>query len=446
MMRARICLLVPVVVLVVFTFVVADAQAGFGVLPGSFVTSAVNRDGSVDTQAGSHPYAYTVSFTLNNVGGIPEGELRGVEVDLPQGLVGDPGAVPRCPRQGFDAGEEPLCPGDTQIGVLNAVVVGAPPVHLPLFDLVPPPGVVASFGTSAASINVLQNATARTGAGYGVAVSENNIPSSGPVVSVSETIWGVPSDAGHDPERQCASGGETTLGCSSEILPRPFLTLPTSCTGPLVTTLKAESRTGEEVEAQTVSRDGDGNPVGLSGCEKLHFGAELDVEPETADAESPSGLNVALKIPQPESPEGLAEANLKEAVVRLPAGMTVSPSAANGLGACPLDGPEGIDLQSEEPAKCPASSKLGTVEILTPLLEQPLRGSVFVAQQGNLAGNGSNPFGSLLAIYIVAEGQGVTVKLPGEIELEPVTGQADGALRRCQGPDHRRRIPTTTAV
>ena len=190
--------------------------------------------------------------------------------------------------------------------------------------------------------------------------------------------------------------------------------------------------------------------MGLFGCERLSFEPTITVQPETSGGtETPSGLNVDLTIPQPESPEGLNEADLKEAVVQLPSGMTVSPSAANGLSACPLlRGTEeakearernreetGINLETGQPADCPDSSKLGTVEIETPVLEHAVKGSVFVAQQGNLAGNGTNPFGSLLALYVVAEGEGVVVKLPGEITVggngqlttrfgkDPVTGE-----------------------
>jgi hypothetical protein len=55
----------------------------------------------------------------------------------------------------------------------------------------------------------------------------------------------------------------------------------------------------------------------------------------------------------------------------------------------------------------------------TPLLAEPLSGSVYVAQQGN------NPFGSLLALYLVVEGKesGVVIKVPGQIVLDPSTGQ-----------------------
>ncbi|HYM45297.1 MAG TPA: hypothetical protein VES65_03955, partial [Solirubrobacteraceae bacterium] len=414
-------------VLVVFVSVVSSARASFGIAPGSFSTSALNRDGSVDTQAGSHPYSYTVSFRFNqDAKGEPEGEVRDVVLDLPRGLVGDPLAVPRCPHQDFE-GQQALCPGDTQVGVLDAQLKGLGRAHAPVFNLVPPPGVPARLGFSATSLNALLDASVRTGAGYGIAVSANNIPTHG-IVSITSTIWGVPPDKGHDPERQCVNNGAVVEGCSSEAPPRPFLTLPTSCTGPLSAALSADSiqEPGSFVPnpAETAfSLDAGKNPVGLSGCEKLSFGASLDATPDTTSAEAPAGLNVDLQIPQPESPEGLAEANLKEALVKLPIGMTVSPSAANGLGACPLDGPEGVGLGSSQPARCPNSSKVGTVEVQTPLLEHPLKGSVFLAQQGDLEGNGSNPFKSLLAMYVVIEGEGVAVKLPGLIELDETTGQ-----------------------
>jgi len=57
------------------------------------------------------------------------------------------------------------------------------------------------------------------------------------------------------------------------------------------------------------------------------------------------------------------------------------------------------------------------VRIETPLLHEDLTGSVYLAQQGQ------NPFGSLLAMYMVAEGSGVVIKQAGEISSDPATGQ-----------------------
>jgi hypothetical protein len=445
MMRVRGCVFAAVV-LVVFGIVVPGALADFGVVPGSLETVALERDGTVDTRAGSHPYTYTVSFRFKSNGAGVEGSVRDIEADLPLGLVGNPRAIPRCSREDFDKGFETFCSGNTQVGVIEAEVNGLP-IKAPIFNLVPPPGVPARFGVQAIGLAAIEDASVRTGSGYGVAVDAHNIPT--PKIGVvSETIWGVPYDKGHDPDRRCIGPkGEELNGCSlsSEVIPRPFLTLPSSCTGPLSTILKVDSTQtpglfpANALLEEGLSRDNGGNPIGLFGCEGLSFEPTITVQPQTSggtlSTETPAGLNVELKIPQPESPGGLNEANLKEAVVRLPPGMTVSPSAANGLSACPLEGPEGINLGSSEPAKCPDSSKVGSVEIETPLLEHTVKGSVFVAQQGNLPGNGANPFGSLLALYIVAEGEGAIVKLPGEIAVgengqltarfgkDPITGE-----------------------
>ena len=403
-----------------------DARASFGVKPGSFTTTATESDGAIDLRAGSHPYEYIVSFGLNvNAEQEPEGVMRDALADLPPGLIGNPLAVPRCPRQDF-AGREAFCPGNTQVGVAEATLENGLEAKAPIFDLVPPPGVPAQLGFAANGLNGILDASVRTGAGYGVRVGDYNVPIY--VSFVKVRIWGVPPEASHDRERQCVKEKEgvkeTTPTCSSDIAPEPFLTLPTSCGGgPLVTTLEVDSieEPGIFRTASAESLDANSNPAGLRGCEALTFAPALTLQPEAAGSEEPSGPNVVLKVPQPESPEGLAEADLKEAQVVLHEGVTVSPSAANGLTAC---APDQIDLSSAEPAACPESSKVGTVSVRTPLLEEELEGSVYVAQQGNEGGRyGSNPFGSLLAIYVVVEGDGVVAKIPGEIELEEGTGR-----------------------
>jgi hypothetical protein len=62
--------------------------------------------------------------------------------------------------------------------------------------------------------------------------------------------------------------------------------------------------------------------------------------------------------------------------------------------------------------------------VQSPALAHPLHGSVFLAQQGNAgASQGSNPFDSLMAVYVVAEGDGVIVKQAGRVNANPITGQ-----------------------
>ena len=104
----------------------------------------------------------------------------------------------------------------------------------------------------------------------------------------------------------------------------------------------------------------------------------------------------------------------------LPRGVSVSPSAADGLAGC---SEAQISLSDGSEPACPAASKIGSVEVDTPLLPDPLKGGVYIAQQGNLPGNGSNPFSSLLAIYVTAEADGALIKLAGQVVADPVTGQ-----------------------
>jgi hypothetical protein len=122
---------------------------------------------------------------------------------------------------------------------------------------------------------------------------------------------------------------------------------------------------------------------------------------------------------------GIASAHLKDTVVTLPPGLAVNPSAGDGRAGCPLVGPQGINLPGSgepaqsEPAKCPDNSKVGTVEVHSPLVDHPIHGTVYLAKQGE------NPFGSLIALYVAVNDPqtGVVVKLAGKVEPDPTTGQ-----------------------
>ena len=178
-----------------------SALAAFGVLPNSMETVAMEKDGTIDTRAGSHPYDYTVSFKFKTDAEGVEGSVRDLEADLPLGLIGNPLAIPRCSRKDFDKGYETFCPGNTQVGFLEAEVKGLP-IKAPIFNLVPPPGVPARLGVQVIGLSAIEDAAVRTGSGYGVSVAAHNIPTP-EIGSASETIWGVPYDKGHDPQRRC---------------------------------------------------------------------------------------------------------------------------------------------------------------------------------------------------------------------------------------------------
>lgn len=400
-----------------------SAQASFGL--NSFSISALDRDGSIDLRAGSHPYEYIARFSLNQDGsGQPEGRLRDVIVDLPPGLIGNPRAIPSCTGADFE-GAFPACPVNTQIGVVNVKLTGLPPAAEAVYNLTPPSGVPASIGFSLISLNSFQEASIRTGGDYGVTLSDITVPSDKEIQSINLNVWGVPADGGHDPERgrPCLAPREP-CPVASELFPKPFLTLPTSCAGPLKTTIHVDSVEEPSVfQTKTFeSLDDAGNPAGLTGCERPPFDPTITTLPETSAADSPTGLHVNLHLPQTEDASGIATAHLKDTVLSLPKAMVVNPSSGAGLVAC---SEVQVDLSGPGPANCPESSKVGAVSIETPLLDHPVPGAVYLAKQGE------NPFGSLLALYIAVDDptSGVVVKLAGKVEPDPVSGQLKATFR-----------------
>lgn len=395
----------------------AGARADFGIIPGSTTMTAQNRDGTLDAQAGAHPYAFAVHFALKTSGEHTEGgEMRDIVIDLPPGLIGNPRAVPTCSQQSFE-GAEPQCAPSTQVGIVQAVLPEFGEVAIPLYNLAPPPGVAAQFGTSGFGLIAKASASVKSEEGYGVRALTPNLPLE--VRAATATLWGNPADSEHTPERGPRGG------LSSDVTPTAFLTLPTSCAVPPVVTVAVDSKLapGVFVSETAPLRDPGGNPLALSGCESVPFSPGILAGPSTAAAESAAGFDFQLKLPN----QGLlnpkdgtvAETEPETMVVTLPSGLTANPAAANGLTACTPAQFKSASATSGPGQGCPESSKLGTVIAQTPLLEEAIEGSVYLASPHE------NPFGSLIALYIVVQApqRGVVIKQAGEIFANPLTGQ-----------------------
>ncbi len=425
----------------------SPAQTGFGV--DEFEQVALNEDGTPDTQAGSHPFGYTTTLQLNEISEpandnnpAPE-PAKDLHFDLPPGLVGNPTVIPQCTFAEFSTflpGYANACPDDTAIGVVS-LWFGPESAggSAPVFNLVPNVGEPAGFGFSVFGVPVYLDTSVRSGGDYAVVVSVNDISTVLPFTASQLTLWGAPADRRHDRSRgwDCVArylNSEDGLGpcpitAAGGTKAPPFLTLPTSCSGPLRSTVEADSWThpGDYQPGEYTWHEG-ANPLGLSGCNRLPFEPSIDVTPDGQNASTPTGLAVTEHIPQEVTlnPTGLAESDAKETAVALPAGVQVSPAGGTGLLACST-GQVGFtganrdgELEfSDESASCPEASKVGTVKVNTPLLPNPLKGAVYLAAQN------ANPFGSLVALYIVASDpvSGVLVKVAGEVALDPVTGQ-----------------------
>jgi hypothetical protein len=406
---------------------VSSTPAGPGL--GGWDVWFTNANGTLDTQAGSHPYEATFVNDFNELadGKRVGGEARDLEAVLPPGFFGDPGATPQCTRTQLDAQH---CPPQSQIGidnpgrVLNGGGVTAI-IGFPVFNMVPPPGVADEFAFTFSGFTVYFDTGPSSADGYRLVTHINNIPEAEVALNIL-TLWGVPAEASHNAQR-CGPGSEygsnpnftVFCGLSSGLSPKPFLTLPTSCEGPQPFTLRQLSTWKDpsvNSERTVPSHDNNGTPQGFTGCEKLSIEPILSTVPDTSFADTPAGLTAEVKVPQEnlENPTGLVAATLKNTTVTLPEGLVINPGQAAGLKAC--QEPE-ANIHGEGPQTCPLASKVGTVKIQTPLLEgelEPeLEGDIYVLQ--------SNP--PELKLLLAASGDGIYLKLVGTVHLNPQTGQ-----------------------
>lgn len=425
---------------------ITATSPGFGI--DAFDGQVTDSAGDLFTQAAGHPFAASTAIDLNTatnpnppLGPLwPAEPAKDVRVDLPAGFIANPIATPRCTTAELanaqGAEPEPLCPPSSQVGTTLVRLNELPgPVVLgpvPLFNMVPAPDEPAQFGFDVAGTVVTLDAELRSGSDYGLTLDAANMPQALAVAGMSLTFWGVPADQSHDAERACPGqlnpwrGGPT---CASAAPPTAFLRNPTSCTAPgvgLPTTLHVDSWTHPGVSQSAAflshlppaypSPPSDwGAQVGLTGCRAVPFDPLLTAVPtSSAQAGQPIGFSFDVSLPQSDDPGSLGEADLAAAAMTLPEGARVSPVGANGFGGCSA---AQIGLQTTAAPTCPDASKIGSATIATPLLSQPLTGSVYLATPND------NPFGSPLAIYLVAEGSGLIVKLPWEVQEDPDTGQ-----------------------
>jgi hypothetical protein len=418
----------------------ACASGGFGI--ESVEVRAEEENGVPATQAGSHPYALTVKFALNRkplsqtqkeagLGDaglfgqeIAEGDPKDVETTLPSGVAVNLLAVAQCSEREL---AKQVCTASSQVGdiaVDSPFALVSLAGEIPVFNIAPSsPNVAGALGFTFAGVGYIAHivGSAHAGGDYGISALASGLPQGLDTDGLTLTLWGDPSAASHC--HQQFIGGPCVSVPAGE---QPFLTLPTSC--PSEPSAAVREELSLSARADSWQQPGVWTPTILSAplaamtnCQKLSFTPSIEVRPETTVAETPTGVSIALKIPQVEALGSLAEANMREAVVTLPANLVVSPSAVSGLAGC---SEAQIGLSSPAPATCPEASKVGTVQARTPLLDHPVGGSVYLAQQGNAgAAQGSNPFGSLIALYVVVEGSGVQIKVAGVVSLNQLTGQ-----------------------
>ena len=383
------------------------------------------------TQAGAHPdFTTSLDFAYDTSTSEAYGHVKDVAVKLPPGLVANPEGFPTCPTlvfaQVISLGSK-SCPLETQVGIATFTFKGpfGTPLTLnePLWNLQPTDDSPARLGFIGFAYPVVIDFNVRSDSDYGVTATVRGTNNHYSVSGVGTTTWGVPADPSHDQFRMShlesyfAALGFGPEPRPSTLPPTPFMSNATSCSPANI----HSDVTIYELLDQHYPADA---PLeALTGCDAVPFEPKMTASPTSQAANAPSGLDFSLEIPQ----EGLTnlrgnrQSDLKKAVVTLPEGMKINPATANGRAGC---SPEQIGLVSSDPIHfntadpaCPDSSKVGAVNIDTPLLADPVKGSLYLASQND------NPFHSLLAGYLVAQGHGVTIKLAGRFDLDPQTGR-----------------------
>jgi hypothetical protein len=440
----------------------------------AFDAAAVDSSELPSVQAGAHPANLRVSLDFNTLDDSVAGSawpvepLKDASTDLPAGFIGNPQVVDDCSAiqlaMGTGTRPKPECLPSTQVGNVYVRMNNGSSVHsefgpVALYNMEPPVGAPARFGFNLAGVVVVLDVAVRTGQGYRITTGSKNTSEALAIAGVTFDFWGTPSSSEHDLERGCAAQHQLYEGTCSSPVPdpdlKPFFRNPTSCAGPASARWDAHVTSWYHSgtyrpdgspdlsdpnwkSSSILSHDAPGYPYapedwgparGMEGCSEVPFGPSLDgLPPKGTEAAKPTSFTFDLSMPQSglEEPDSISESDLKLVEVALPEGVRVNPSSVDGLGSC---SPALIGLISavgqsparfsNEPGGCPENAKIGDLQITTPLLDHNVPGAVYLAQPTQ------NPFGSLLALYLVAHDpdSGVTIKLAGRVEADSKTGQ-----------------------
>ena len=439
--------------------------SGFGFLPGTdgFSAAAIASPNTPASTAGTHPYQLNLGVGLN-LGGkfegqpaddFPDGDLRDLNVDLPPGLLLNPKALDKCslvdfhtprvsPFEASLSGES--CPDRTQVGTieLSTSLGGGLTRRFGLFNLDPPPGVAAQLGAAPFGSPVIFDVEIHTNAddSYTLSLNATNFPQALDVSGVKLGVWGIPWNASHNAQRgNCLNEAEPSFPwakCSigdpqqdSGNTPLAYLTLPTSCGGPLAFTATADAwQQPAQVSTSALNRDSLGDPVDQSGCQSFSFGPTTDGFLTDTKASSASGFNFRLSNDNPQLtiPSQQLPAQTRTAVVTLPPGVTINPSLGAGLLGCKSNAYAKEAAFSAQGEGCPNGSKIGDFSVRSPLFDELIDGAIYLAQPDDPTTSmpgAENPFDTLVGIYLVAKSpeRGILVKLAGKLVPDPGTGQ-----------------------
>lgn len=395
------------------------------------------------TQAAGHPAFGITAFKINTVGEIPNaaptGVVTHVRTDVAPGVSTNPEAVGKCSFAEYGAEAlpgsglftEPKCSAASEIGENKVIVYlgsepsplgGDLPITGKIYNLVQPVGLASDFGVALplpipltkAELNNIFHGTKpeiENAQYWAHTLIEGSVEWAGDYhdyyeINVSPAIPLIAS-------RVLLFGNIGTTGRGG------FITNPSTCPGPGPSTTNTVTikASGQEA-ARTYT-----TPIGTEGCDgaapfaPVPFAPEFKLAPETTQSDQPDGVTAEVTLPHAASPTAIDTSQLRTGSFTLPEGMTLNPSAANGLRACT---PEQIGIGTRNPVTCPVESRIGTVTLTTSDLpaSEPLLGYVYLG--------GSEPITDPpYTVYIDAESAryGISVRLQGTATPNEATGR-----------------------
>jgi hypothetical protein len=379
------------------------------------------------TQAAGHPNAGITAFLMNQKGGfpdLPDGFLKETRVELPEGLGVNPQATEQCTVEQLSEviAVEPIvltkCAlTSSQVGwdYFTTISPGPPPATLP------PAGFEFTLKTPVYNIETPDDPSSPF---YGASSMAGFNVTGEPTLLVGDT----------DPVDQHISF--TTHDLESPVPPEEgapiigsrlvfegqkgtgYVTLPSECAGAQRTILNVLSHPypippGPELERSAVFD----TPYSATNCEAVPFDPKINTT-VGGKTDSPEPATIELQIPFNPDPTGLTNSQLRKATIVLPEGTGINPSSANGLDPC-------TDAQfakgTNDPITCPASSRIGSIEVVTPSLPGVLGGAVYTAAPVSNDPSSGNQFRVFL--HVTSERFGVNVRLVGNIFPNLQTGQ-----------------------
>ena len=407
----------------------APLAHGFGITKweaGTCNTTAkceYSNGGNFYTQSAGHPPWGLTGFEVEGATSSPP--LKRIRVDIPPGLAADPVTLPACSTSDFEAN---ACSAETKAGIveLKAYVETAIPLTLPLkgsvYNLGPKPGLPLLFGIDVEGVPPLVKdvhlmleghvsyAHEANLAAHGEASGDyheffeiNNVPQ-----TVSIEVLGLKSEVGLKTiESKLFFDGHAGKG--------NFLTMPSDCSAPTTSYLELETYSGERANQPTTP------PVSVDGCDKVPFKPIAQVTPGASESRygAGDGITTELRVQQNEKSNEINTADIRDAHVTLPEGLTLNPSAAHGLEACSqAQFAKGVAV----PSSCPAASKIGTVNIETDLPPGSLGGNVYLGKPDGTGAITGPPY----LVFIDAESvYGVSLRLEGKAVPNPDTGRLE---------------------